>query len=128
MNFGQKLPLLLGGNLREKHHRGGHHMRKSYSKEFKAKVAFEAMREDKTLAELSKMYDVHPNIIRKWKEQGVEAFPDAFSRGKSFEQKDFEAKEAEYLKTIGQLMMERDFLKRAFTKIQPELKKKRKSS
>lgn len=103
-------------------------MRKSYSKEFKAKVAFEALRENSSLAELSKMYDVHPNIIRKWKEYALEAMPEAFARGKSQEQKDFEAKEAEYLKTIGQLTMERDFLQKAFTKIQPELKKKRSHS
>lgn len=103
-------------------------MRKSYSKDFKAKVAFEAMREDRTLAELSRMYDVHPNIIRKWKDQAIAAMPEAFARGKSQEQKDFEAKEAEYLKTIGQLTMERDFLQRAFTKIQPAQKKKRSRS
>lgn len=103
-------------------------MRKSYSKDFKAKVAFKAIREDQTVAELSEMYDVHPNMIRKWKEQAIEALPEAFARGKSPEQKDFETKEAEYLKTIGQLTMERDFLQRAFTKIQPESKKKRKRS
>lgn len=103
-------------------------MRKSYSKDFKAKVAFEAMREDRTLAELSKIYDVHPNLIRKWKEQALASLPEAFARGKSQDQKDFEAKEAEYLKTIGQLTMERDYLQRAFTKIQPELKKKRNRS
>ncbi len=87
-------------------------MRKRYSKDFKAKVAYEAMREDRTLAELSKVYDVHPNMIRKWKEQVIEALPDAFARGKSPELRDFEAKEAEYLKTIGQLTMERDFLQK----------------
>jgi len=103
-------------------------MRKSYSKDFKAKVALEALREEQTLAELAKTYDIHPNLIRKWKEQALENLPEAFARGKSQEEKDFEAKEADYLKTIGQLTMERDFLQRAFTKIQPELKKKRKRS
>lgn len=86
------------------------------------------MKENQTLAELSKMYDVHPNMIRTWKEQAIEALPEAFARGKSSEQKDFESKEAEYLKAIGQLTMERDFLQQAFTKIQPESKKKRKRS
>lgn len=62
-------------------------MRKSYSKDFKAKVAFEAMHEDRTLAELSKIYDVHPNMIRKWKEQALASLPEAFARGKSQEQK-----------------------------------------
>lgn len=98
-------------------------VRKSSSKEFKAKVAFEAMKDDKSPAELSKTYDVHPNVIRKWKELTIEALPEAFARGKSQEQKSFEAKESEYIKTIGQLTMERDFLQRAFTKIQPEAKK-----
>ena len=86
------------------------------------------MREDRTLAELSKMFDVHPNMIRKWKEQAIEAMPEAFARGKSQHEKDFETKETEYLKTIGQLTMERDFLQRAFNQIQPESKKKRKRS
>lgn len=39
-------------------------MRKSYSKDFKAKVAFEAMREDRTLAELSKVYDVLDTLLQ----------------------------------------------------------------
>ncbi len=103
-------------------------MRKSYSKEFKAKVALEALREERTIAELSKLYDVHPTVIRKWKEQAIEALPEAFARGKSPEQKDFESKESEYLKKIGQITMERDFLQRAFTQIQPEPKKKRNRS
>jgi len=103
-------------------------MRKSYTKDFKAKVAFEAMREDRTLTELSKVYDVHPNMIRKWKEQAIEALPEAFARGKSPELRDFEAKESEYLKAIGQLTMERDFLQRKFTEIQPVNKKKRRRS
>ena len=81
--------------------------RKSYSKIFKAKVAFEVIREYCTLAELFKVYDVHPNLIRKWKDQAIETLPDVFARGKSSEIKEFEAKEAEYLKTIGQLTIER---------------------
>ena len=40
-------------------------MRKWYSKDFKAKVALEALGEGNSLTEHSKMYDVHPNIIRK---------------------------------------------------------------
>lgn len=38
-------------------------MRKNHSPEFKAKVALEAIREEMTLAELSKKYGVHPNMI-----------------------------------------------------------------
>ncbi len=46
-------------------------MRKSYSKDSKAKVAFEAMHEDRTLAELSKIYDVHPNMIANGRSRPV---------------------------------------------------------
>jgi len=41
--------------------------RKNHSPEFKAKVALEAIREELTLAELSKKYGVHPTQIGTWK-------------------------------------------------------------
>jgi transposase-like protein len=40
-----------------------------HSPEFKAKVALAALREDKTLAELSQQYALHPTQITKWKRQ-----------------------------------------------------------
>ena len=43
--------------------------RRNHSPEFKAKVALAAFRGDKTLAELAKRFDVHPNQIAQWKEQ-----------------------------------------------------------
>jgi len=42
-------------------------MRKRYSGEFKAKVAIEALKGDRSLSELSSKYEVHPNQIRLWK-------------------------------------------------------------
>jgi len=63
--------------------------RRNHSPEFKAKVALEAAREEKTLAELSREYGVHANQIGAWKRQllegasglfgeaGVRALPDA---------------------------------------------------
>ena len=46
--------------------------RRNHSPAFKAKVALEAIRGDKTLAELAKQYDVHPNQITDWKTQLLE--------------------------------------------------------
>jgi len=43
--------------------------RKNRSPEFKAKVALEAIREELTLAELSRKYGVHPNMIGGWSEE-----------------------------------------------------------
>ena len=42
-------------------------MRKSYSAEFKARVALEAIKGEKTLSELGSFYEVHPNQIRLWR-------------------------------------------------------------
>ena len=47
-------------------------MRKRYDKEFKAKVALEALKGEKTLQELATIYAVHPNMIALWKKQLVE--------------------------------------------------------
>lgn len=41
--------------------------RKNYSPSFKAKVALEAIKEDRTTAELAQIYQIHPNLISKWK-------------------------------------------------------------
>ncbi len=45
---------------------------KNHSPEFKAKVALEAIREELTLAELSKKYDVHPTQIGTWERAAIE--------------------------------------------------------
>lgn len=43
--------------------------RRNHSPAFKAKVALDAIRGEKTLAELAKLHDVHPNQITDWKSQ-----------------------------------------------------------
>ena len=84
--------------------------RKNHSPEFKARVAFEAIREEMTLAELSKKYGVHANQISTWKRAAIENMSSAFTRrGAAPEQ--VSAAEVETLHSkIGQLVVERDFL------------------
>ncbi len=53
--------------------------RKRYSAPFKAKVALEALRGEKTMSELSAKYGVHPNMITGWKKKAVEGMVDLFS-------------------------------------------------
>jgi transposase len=48
--------------------------RKNHSPSFKAKVALEAIKGDKTLPELSQIYGVHPNLIGKWKKEALDNF------------------------------------------------------
>jgi len=54
-------------------------MRKSYNAAFRAKVALEAVKEEKTLAELSSLYGVHANQISRWKKQLLASLPDLFT-------------------------------------------------
>jgi transposase len=77
---------------------------------FKARVAIEALKERETLAELSKRFEVHPNMITKWKREFIERSSEIFETkapDDSFE----DEKERLYSK-IGQLEMERDWLKK----------------
>ena len=62
-------------------------MRKSYPKEFKAKVALAALEGNKTIEELSSLFEVAPSLIMKWKKQAKENMAVIFHRGKSQEAK-----------------------------------------
>ena len=54
--------------------------RRNHSAQFKAKVAMAAAKGDKTIAELSSEYEVHPNQITQWKKQLLESLPEIFSQ------------------------------------------------
>ena len=59
--------------------------RRNHSKAFKAKVALAAIKDDKTLVELSEYLDVHANQITQWKTQLLERAADAFDGSDSRE-------------------------------------------
>ena len=48
--------------------------RQSFSKDFKAKVTLEALREESTIQEIAVKYSVHPNQISQWKAVYIEGF------------------------------------------------------
>jgi len=88
--------------------------RRKFSGAFKAKVAIEALKERESMAELSKRFEVHPNMISKWKQEFVERSSELFDK-----KSDTEAEvdtEKLYAK-IGQLEIENDFLKKSLKKI-----------
>ena len=85
--------------------------RKIYPKELKARVALEALKETKTIAELSSEYEVHSNMISKWKKHLQENIADIFIRKNEQEPNDKELIENLY-KQIGKSQVEIDWLKK----------------
>jgi transposase len=83
--------------------------RAKHSPSFKAKVALAAVREQETVPQLSKRYGIHANQIYKWKAQLLEQAGSVFERGGAAPA-DADSREAELLKKIGELTIERDFL------------------
>lgn len=87
--------------------------RRNFSASFKAKVAIEALKEQSTLSELAAKYDLHPNQITDWKKQLLSGSADVFESGKKGGSPPNEDKEKEVLyKTVGQLKVENDWLKK----------------
>ncbi|WP_245815234.1 IS3 family transposase [Shimia gijangensis] len=84
--------------------------RKNHSPEFKARVALEAIREEMTLAELSKKYGVHPTQIGTWKRAAIENMASAFVRRGAVPEQVSAADVDKLHSKIGQLVVERDFL------------------
>ena len=89
--------------------------RKTHSASFKAKAALEAIKGEMTIAELASRYEVHPTMITKWKKQAMDDMADIFAKGgRSPRQDDQEARIKELRAKIGELIVERDFLAKAF--------------
>src|SRR5215218_6284634 len=90
--------------------------RRHHTPAFKAKVALAAVKGDRTLAQLSEQFDVHPNQITTWKAQLESKAADAFGPGGGFgvEQTAVDVKSLHA--KIGELTLENDFLEGALTK------------
>ena len=86
--------------------------RKNHSKEFKAKVALEAVKGLRSLSELGARYKVHQTQITQWKKQLQENAPLAFERGRPGAAPDVERWTAPLYQEIGRLKMELDFVQK----------------
>jgi transposase len=93
-------------------------MRKHYDKEFKAKVALEAVRGERTIQEIATSYSVHPNLVGLWKKQLLESAGLIFEKeGKDKEAQAAERRQEELYRQIGQLQVENEFLKKTHKKL-----------
>ena len=86
--------------------------RKLYPKEFKARVALEALKEVKTIAELSSEYEVHSNMITKWKKQLHDNIADIFIR-KNDQEPDAQQQIENLYKEIGRIQVENTWFKKS---------------
>lgn len=86
--------------------------RKQYSARFKARVAMEAIRGEKTLSQLGSQFKVHPIQIAKWRKIAVEMLPELFVDGRSRKAREGGAERDALFEEIGRLKVELDWVKK----------------
>lgn len=86
--------------------------RRRFKAEFKAQIALEAIRGQKTINELASKYEIHPNQITQWKRQLLESAKDVFSTARSRKKRSEEYEKNNLYQEIGKLKVELDFLKK----------------
>jgi transposase-like protein len=91
--------------------------RTRYQASFKAKVALAAVSEQQTVPELARRFGVHANQIYKWKRELVENAALVFELGSAGRNSESPEREAELLRKIGELTVERDFLSRGLERV-----------
>jgi transposase-like protein len=87
-------------------------MRKTFSKEFKAKVALEALKGDKTIAELASEHKVHATQITAWRKQLKDSAAEIFGNGQSKALKEHQELVERLYKNVGQLQVENDWMRK----------------
>ncbi len=86
--------------------------RTRYTKEFKAKVALEAVKGQKTVNELASEFGVHVSQINDWKKQLLGSLPQVFDRKGAQREAALEAEKDRLYRQIGKLQVEVDWLKK----------------
>jgi transposase len=84
--------------------------RKKFSPAFKFKVVLEALKEQSTLSEMAQKYEVHPNVISRWKAEFLDKAESVFD-SKSNKPEEPQ-KEDDLYKEIGRMKIENDWLKK----------------
>jgi len=85
--------------------------KKKHPKEFKARVALEALKEEKTIAQISSEYEIHSNLVSKWKKQLKENIAAVFDN-KNNADPAAERQLDNLYKEIGKLQVQNEWLKK----------------
>lgn len=86
--------------------------RKRYTNEFRAKVALDAVKSQKTVSELTSEYGVHASQINDWKKRLLDALPGVFNGKQQRQEEAHEAEKDRLYQQIGKLQVEVDWLKK----------------
>jgi len=86
--------------------------RKSYDSCLKVQIALEALKNQRTIAQIASEYGVHPNMVTQWKQRLLNELPDIFNNKHQKNKQDNETLQAELYRQIGQLKVELDWLKK----------------
>jgi transposase-like protein len=86
--------------------------RKQYSGEFKARVALEAIKGQRTVSEIASRYSVHPHQVSQWKKQAIEQMAESLGDRRARRDKSEDELKAQLYQEIGQLKVELDWLKK----------------
>jgi putative transposase len=86
--------------------------RRRHSAEFKARVALEAIKGQRTVNEIAAQYAVHPSQIAAWKREALTRLPEVFGASGARSDADVEAITAPLYQQIGQQKVELDWLKK----------------
>ncbi|HDZ10593.1 MAG TPA: hypothetical protein ENH53_00130 [Bacteroidetes bacterium] len=93
-------------------------MRRTFDSKFKARVALEAIKEEKTIAEIANHYEVHPNQVSSWKKEALTKMPDLFQDGrKKQKSNEPEISRDDIFKEVGVLRVENEFLKKKYRQL-----------
>lgn len=86
--------------------------RRRFEAALKVRIGLEALKGIKTVAEIAREYQVHPNQVSQWKSQLVERLPEVYESGPSVRLQESEQEIERLERKVGQLTMELDWLKK----------------
>lgn len=86
--------------------------RRRFEAALKVRIGLEALKGIKTVAEIARAYQVHPNQVSQWKSQLVERLPEVYESGPSVRLQESEQEIERLERKVGQLTMELDWLKK----------------
>lgn len=87
-------------------------VRRNHPPAFRAKVAIEALKEQKTISQISSLYGVHSSLVTKWKAMAMSGLEQIFSGKKAAADRDQDELISQLYQQIGQLKVQIDWLKK----------------